>query len=487
MAFYYLPSISIQNSITRNYYEIQLRDLNDLTNESGIPVSFSQNFFWDRAFDIRWNVLPNLTLNLTSATNARIEEPYVQVNKKLNKDDYEIWKDSVKKSIADLGTPLLYDQSFTASYTIPFQYIPIMDWVTGQASYKATYNWEKGSYVDEETMIGNAIKNQRVLDIQGTFNFTSLYNKNEYLKKINQKSNVNRNTAAAPRKSARKTSKALVLPVTLNPDSGVIVQHNMLTKKVLIKARLASDSTKRYKVSYKAMDFARIRITNRDSVDLILSITPAPPQQETFAYKLAEYSVRTLMMFRRINIQYSLTDGMYLPGFMPGVGDWFGQGSTATGRAPGWGFAFGDVRRSYINKAAEKNWLVYNADNITPAMMNTSKTLTGTALLEPLPGLKINLNANYLDSRDTEIQYMYAGMPEVRSGNFSMTTIGMKGFLVGSGDVRKGYKSDVFQQMLDNREVIASRICRTVMQAHDIRMPDFWREQILRIRIIIRV
>ena len=458
LAFYYLPSISIQNSITRNYYEIQLRDLNDLTNESGIPVSFSQNFFWDRAFDIRWNVLPNLTLNLTSATNARIEEPYVQVNKKLNKDDYEIWKDSVKKSIADLGTPLLYDQSFTASYTIPFQYIPIMDWVTGQASYKATYNWEKGSYVDEETMIGNAIKNQRVLDIQGTFNFTSLYNKNEYLKKINQKSNVNRNTAAAPRKSTRKTSKALVLPVTLNPDSGVIVQHNMLTKKVLIKARLASDSTKRYKVSYKAMDFARIRITNRDSVDLILSITPAPPQQETFAYKLAEYSVRTLMMFRRINIQYSLTDGMYLPGFMPGIGDWFGQGSTAAGRAPGWGFAFGDVSRAYIDKAAEKNWLVYNADNITPAMMNTSRTLTGTALLEPLPGLKINLNANYLDSRDTEIQYMYAGMPEVRSGNFSMTTIGMKGFLAGSGDARKGYKSDVFQQMLDNREVIASRM-----------------------------
>jgi cell surface protein SprA len=149
---------------------------------------------------------------------------------------------------------------------------------------------------------------------------------------------------------------------------------------------------------------------------------------------------------------------MYLPGFMPGIGDWFGQGSTSAGRAPGWGFAFGDVRRSYIDKAAERNWLVHNQDNITPAMMNASKTLTGTAVIEPLPGLTINLNANYLDSRDVEIQYMYAGMPEVRSGNFSMTTIGLKGFLAGSGNARKGYESDVFRKMLDNRAAVASRI-----------------------------
>ncbi|MDR1224184.1 MAG: cell surface protein SprA, partial [Tannerella sp.] len=341
LAFYYLPSVSFQNSITRNYYEIQLRDLNDLANESGIPVSFSQNFFWDRAIDLRWNVLSNLMLNLTSATNARIEEPYVQVNKKLNRDDYEIWKDSVKKSIADLGTPLLYDQSLVLTYTVPFQYIPVMDWVTGQVSGKATYNWEKGSYVDEETTVGNAIKNQRVIDLQGALNFTSLYNKSEYLKKINQKSNAGRSTAAPPQKSAKAAAKALVLPVKLDPDTGVIVQHNMLTKKVLIRARLAGDSTKRVKVTYKALDYARIRITNRDTVDLILSITPAPPPQETFAYKLAEYSARTLMMIRRVNIQYALTDGMYLPGFMPGIGDWFGQGSTSAGRAPGWGFAFG--------------------------------------------------------------------------------------------------------------------------------------------------
>jgi cell surface protein SprA len=459
-AFQYLPSsLSIQNTMTRNYYEIQLRDLNDLSNASGMPVSFSQNFFWDRAFDIRWNLLHSLTLNITSSTNARIEEPYVQVNKALNPDEYQMWKDSVKKSIAELGTPLLYDQSFSAVYTLPLQQFPVLDWMTGQVSYRATYNWEKGAYVDAETTIGNTIKNQRIVDFQSALNFMSLYNKNDYLKKALQKGTINRNAPPPPKKPAAAARKrALEMVVTLSPDSGVIVQHNMLTTRVLINARRQDDSTKRYKVSYKAVDYARVRITNRDSVTLKLSIRPAPPKDETLVNKLAEHAVRSLMLLRRIDLSYSLTDGMYLPGFMPAIGSWVGQGATAAGRAPGWGFAFGDVRRSYIDEAAEKNWFIYNRDNITPAMINHSRTVSGKALLEPLPGLKINLSANYVDSRDTEIQFMFQGMPETRSGSFMMTTIGLSGFFSGAGDARKGYRSAVFQRMLDNRHVLAERI-----------------------------
>ncbi|MDR2774308.1 MAG: cell surface protein SprA [Tannerella sp.] len=458
LAFAYLPeSFNIQNFMTRNYYEIQLRDLNDLNNASSIPVSFSQNFLWDRSFEIRWKILTNFLLDFTSSTNARIEEPYVQVNKALNPDQYQMWKDSVKKSIAELGTPLLYDQTFTATYTLPFQYISATDWMTGNFNYRAQYNWEKGAFVDKETIIGNTIKNERVIEITGALNLLSLYNKNEFLKKVIQKSNINRTTP--PKKTAAETRrKTLEMDVTLSPDSGIIVQHNMLTTKVLINARLKDDSTKRYKVSYKAIDYARIRITNRDSVSLKLSIRPAPSKDETFTYKLVEHSARTLIMIRRIDVSYSLTDGMYIPGFMPGIGSWLGQGPSAAGRAPGWGFAFGDVRRSYIDEAAEKGWFIYNQGNITPAMINSAKMLTGKALIEPLPGFKINLNANYLDSRDTEIQFMFKGMPETKGGNFTMTTIGLGGFFSGAGNANKGYNSGVFQKMLNNRNIIVSRI-----------------------------
>jgi cell surface protein SprA len=468
LAFNYLPAnLSFQNNITRNYYEIQLRDLNNLGMANSIPVSFSQNFFWDRAISARWNPLINLTFDFQTNTNARIEEGSLQVNREMNPNDYERWKDTVMKSIADLGTPLLYNQTFAATYAPPFQMIPILEWISGNASYNAQYDWEKGAFVDEETNLGNSIKNERQMQFQGTFNLLSLYNKNDFLKKIIQKSNArpqpktktqekktqNAQTNTPPKK------KSITIEVTLNADTGVIVQHNMLTKKLLISARRSSDSSKyNKKITYVPLDYGRVRVTNKDSIKVKLTIMPAPSKEETFAYKLAEHTLRTLMMLRRFNFQYNLTDQMFIPGFSPMIGSWFGQGMTSAGRAPGWGFAFGDVSRSFIDEAANNKWLIYNADNITPAMINHSKALQGQASLEPLPGMKINLTFNYMDSRDTEIQFMSKGMPETRSGTFTMTTIGLGGFFSGAGDARKGYKSDAFINMLNNRGIISSRI-----------------------------
>ena len=462
---YYPKSLTFNNTITRNYYEIQLRNLNDMTNASRIPVSFSQTFLWDRSIGIDWDPLPSLSMTLSTNTNARIEEGHLQVNKNLNRDDYEKWRDTVMKSIADLGTPLLYDQRFSITYTVPFQHIPLLEWMTGSVTYNTTYNWEKGSYIDEFTNLGNIIKNQRAISVSGTLNLQSLYNKNEYLKKVIQKGNATRPTAATtarPQQQNRNQNqnqrRTVERIVTLDPDTGAIVEHNMLTRNVLIQARLLDDSTKRYKVTYKSLDYGRVRITNKDSVTLKLTIRAAPPPEETFVYKLGEYGARFLMMTRRIQFSFNQSDDMYVPGFMPTIGGWFGQGSSPVGRAPGWGFAFGDVRRSYLDKMVENHWFVYNEDNITPAMINSTKRIDGTANLEPLPGLKIDLRANYTDTRDTEIRYMYAGMPETRSGTFNMTTIGLGGFFANSGDARKGYQSNVFQKLLNNREVIASRI-----------------------------
>ena len=188
-ALNYLPSnISFQTSILRNYYEIQLRNLDLLSSGTNtIPVSFSQQFYWDRSFNIRLNPLNNLSIDFSAGTNARIEEPHVQVNKKLNPHAYEVWKDSVKKSIAELGTPLAYDQTFNVTYTLPLQYIPVLDWMGGSMSYNATYNWERGSFVDRDIKTGNSIKNQRHVNLQGSMNFQSFYNKNRFLRKINQK------------------------------------------------------------------------------------------------------------------------------------------------------------------------------------------------------------------------------------------------------------------------------------------------------------
>jgi protein involved in gliding motility SprA len=78
-----------------------------------------------------------------SGTRAEIEEPYLQVNKKLNRNDYEIWKDSVMHSIRNLGSPLSYRQIARVTYQLPFKNIPATDWLTSNASYTSGYQWDE--------------------------------------------------------------------------------------------------------------------------------------------------------------------------------------------------------------------------------------------------------------------------------------------------------------------------------------------------------
>jgi cell surface protein SprA len=93
-----------------------------------------------------------------------------------------------------------------------------------------------------------------------------------------------------------------------------------------------------------------------------------------------------------------------------------------------------------------------------PAMINSSKTFTATASLEPINGLKVDLNATRNDSRDTEIQYMYSGMPTTYGGTFTMTTIAWGGLLSGTGNAKDGYASETFTKFLNNKAIIASRL-----------------------------
>ncbi len=452
----YLPSsINFQTAMMRNYYELQLRDLSGTPGAIKPEVSFSQNFLWDRAFNINWNFTNNLRTSFSSGTNARIEEPHVQVNKKLNPDAYRVWKDSVKQSIADLGTPMRYDQNFNVTYNLPLQFIPVLDWVNANAVYNATYNWDRGARLDEATEIGNTIRNQRQMEFQGGFNFTGLYNKNKFLKKVNTKFSPGR-TAARAKQTTPPKKIQLEKEVQLSPDSGIVVHHGMLTKKLTVRAR--GEDGKIYRIKFKPIDYANIRIENRDTVKLKLTLVPGPPRTEDLAYKALEYSSRFLMMVRRINIQYQMTDGMMIPGFRPEIGDIFGQGRMGSAFAPGLGFAFGGVNRSYIDELENKDWLVMSQTNINPAIMSSAKNLNITMNLEPINGLKIDLTATRVDTRNTEIKYMYPDKPEIQGGNFTMTTIALGSAFEGIGNVKNGYKSKTFDKFLANREVIANRL-----------------------------
>ena len=289
----YLPqTISFNSDWQRSYYELQERDLENTENPN-LPLQFNEQFLWSRDFQLRWDLTKNLHMNFQSATRAEIEEPYTPVNKDLYPDRYTAWKDSVWHSIMHWGVPLDYQQTFTASYQLPLNKLPIFDWVNSDASYNATYSWVRGTDLEDGTSLGNTITNNRTLNINGALNMETLYNHSEFLKKTNERFKK----ASTPKKS-QKTQKPKNTPkgedgdgkaspdgkddkadakakdkeqnelpknkntyqreITVYTDSAVSVQHGKKSKRLRVTAK--TQDGKSVKVKYKVIDDNKIEV-----------------------------------------------------------------------------------------------------------------------------------------------------------------------------------------------------------------------------------
>ena len=463
----YLPqSIAFNTEITRSYYELQERDMENLDNHS-LPLTFNSQFLWNRDFALRWDFTKNLHFNFQSATHAEIEEPYTPVNKDLYPDRYSAWKDSVWHSIKNLGTPLDYQQQITASYQLPLNKLPYLEWVNSDATYNARYTWVRGTKRNDGVSLGNTINSNRNLNINGSFNLETVYHYFPFLKKADERYRRGNRTSMASMTSrtrdARNTSQARnasqaspltpdeeKLPlhknayqreVTLRPDTTITVAHNKNARRLVVTARTKDGQP--YRIKYKVIDANKILIKNLDTVQVKLSIVAKPSSENEWWYKPTQAVASFLMMVRSINVSYRNQYSMLLPGFLPMVGDIFGQNADGLLK-PGLDFAFGLIGDNYIDKALENNWLIKKDDIATPATVNSVNDLQIRAVLEPIRDLKIDLNASWTDNRARSIQYMYAGKPTTHSGSFNMTTISLKGSLAGIGDATNDYASSTF-------------------------------------------
>ena len=486
----WLPqNITFDTEMTRNYYELQERDM-ESTEGNQLPLTFSEQFLWNRAFSIRWDLTKNLHMNFSSRTNAEIEEPYTPINKDLYPDQYSAWKDSVWTSIKDFGRPLDYNQTFDASYQLPLNLIPIFDWVNADGNYNATYNWTRGTDLEDGTSLGNSITMNRTYNINGTFNLEKLYNHVPFLKKANDRfnktqrssrSSTSRRNAARRRQDAKKDGKTAAkdakagkdgdkerkeLPknkrsfekeIVLMPDTTLTVSHGKNSKRLVVRAKTKEGRT--FKLKYRKVDNNRIRITSKvdTATTLKLTVTPKAPLDETKWYKAAQCVARGLMLVRNVSFSYRNQYSMYLPGFMPEVGDMFGQRSGDI-MSPGLDFAFGFVGDDYIDKAKERNWLLMNDSVATPATTSLTEDLQLRMTLEPVKNLKIDLNASRTETKSKSIQYMYAGSPTTQSGTLTMTTISLGSAFEGMGDATNGYHSATFEKFCNSLEAFRGRV-----------------------------
>ena len=486
----WLPqNITFDMEMVRNYYELQERDM-ESTEGNQLPLTFSEQFLWNREFSIRWDLTKNLHMNFNSATHAEIEEPYTPINKDLYPDQYSAWKDSVWTSIKDFGRPLDYNQTFNMSYQLPLNLIPIFDWVNSDANYNATYNWTRGTDLEDGTSLGNEISTNRTFNLNGTFNLERLYNHVPFLKKANERFNktsrisrtsqlkkrnqpkpaknlANNRTSKGDDKDGKdadkeknalpKNKRSFEKEIVLKPDTTLLVSHGKNSKRLMVTAK--TKDGKKFKLKYKAVDNNRIKITSKvDTLTTLkLTVTPKAPLEEKGWYKTAQCIARGLMLVRNVSFSYRNQYSMYLPGFLPNVGDMFGQRSGDI-MSPGLDFAFGFIDDSYIDKSAERGWLLMNDSVATPATTSLTEDLQLRMTLEPVKNLKIDLNASRTETKSKSIQYMYSGSPTTQSGTLTMTTISLGSAFEGTGNANNGYHSATFDKFCNSLETFRGRV-----------------------------
>jgi cell surface protein SprA len=170
-----LPSnISVRGDVNRNFVKTIYRAA-DL-GPQGDPF-YEKAFTFNRIYDMRWNLTRSLALDYGARAFSIIDEPEGDL-------DSEVKRDSVFTNLRRFGRLKTFDQSITATYSVPLAKLPLTDWINADVRYAAGYTWQAGALnlVEE---LGNTIENNRDQSVNGKVDFVKLYNKIGFLRDIN--------------------------------------------------------------------------------------------------------------------------------------------------------------------------------------------------------------------------------------------------------------------------------------------------------------
>jgi cell surface protein SprA len=424
MNLYLAPkNISFTNDVQRSYNERKIR--NNLAPDYEFDPVYVKSFFWNRKYALAYDITKNLKFSFNATNRGLFDEAQGKVDRKTSPESYQIFKDSIRNQMSTFGKTTDYTHDYSFSYNVPFDKIPALNWITANAKYSGTYNWQRGPLGQSE--YGNIIQNSRVININGQMNFVNLYNKVPFFKKVLSDGKVQRGTAGT-----KKTDDKTVKKPDEKPES------EMTEKELRRKKREEKREEKRKK---------------REEI--------AEKKRKGKVHPVAGYLARLVMSVRNVSGTYVQNDGTLLPGFnqetrflgfsngfeAPIAGFNFGkQGYDIYGRENGFDIA---------QTAATNSWLVQNTALNRQHTITHSQNLSARATLEPMKDLTIelSLNRNYsLNSADffrwNDVNSRYEAQSKMETGTLTYSTITINSAFTKIG---KEYESETFDNLRANR------------------------------------
>ena len=397
-----LKNVGFHTDMNRTYETSRVRnntlELTGVYSDMLITTQVQKNWNWKRQYNVKYDLTKNIKLDYTANNIGLIGEPRGVINKE-DGEWYNHYKDTVWNNITRLGETTNFTQAMNATYKLPLDKFPLIDFVSSDVRYGATFSWTRAPFTQDS--LGHTIQNSRQLQWNAQANFETLYNKVPRLKDINQ----------GKKKDDKDKGKGKE-----NPDN----------KDGFGKDLEDKDKKKKEKIN---------------PVDA---------------------GLRFLMMVRNVSGTYSRNEGILLPGYNrktrmvgfdenfegPGVGFILGEQNTDI-----WGNPNG---RNYAMDAADNGWLI-QAPNLNNQYSETyNETWNIKANLEPIKYLKIEISANRQEGSNLQSFFRYnidsleyVFQSPMQTGNVSVSLNTWSTAFVK--DDESTYDSPVFDAFLQNR------------------------------------
>ncbi|MEN8732344.1 MAG: cell surface protein SprA [Bacteroidia bacterium] len=168
-------NLNFRVDVDRRYSELMNRDNDNF--KSIIPVLYDKTFSINRVYGWKWNLTKALSVDYAATANSWVEEPFGELNTQEKRDT--LWQ-----NFWSLGQLNNFNQRVNANYSLPLRKIKMLDWATVTTRYSASYEWRNAppAFVS----LGNTIQNSRTMGVVANMNLISLYNKSDFLRKVNR-------------------------------------------------------------------------------------------------------------------------------------------------------------------------------------------------------------------------------------------------------------------------------------------------------------
>ena len=457
MNFYYLPqSWAFSMNMHRTFSHMKMRDLTGAT-AADMDLTYSKDFTWDRNVDIKYDLTKNMKFSFQSAMNAIIDEgkytPEILNNRyfdpEFNHDHYEAWKDTIQRSLAKFGSPYTYQQVFTASWNVPFNRIPYLDALNANASYNANYNWTRTASTTNGLRRGNTVSSTQSWQVDGSINFETWYGQSKYWKTMTQ-----RYTG----RQSKRNFKPRTYTQTVDFKKGEAIEITHRLNSEVLTINVTDPEGKAVPVTFKPNGNTKVTITPKaDCAKASVSITSRDPNERTPAQTAGDMFAYLGTMIRRLQVTYRETNSMTIPGFEPEAG-FMGQSLGHGPAAPGFDFAFGFIPGDMLERAKRNGWLSGDTSIVQPATRAHTSDFDIKLTLEPLPGLKVQLNGKRYFAQSSSIIYTYDYPQENMTGSFNITQVALGTMFSRVGSQEENFANSAFDQFIANREMLKERV-----------------------------